>query len=151
MSKLLAHNYRYRRSYQKFPDVVNIGNLIEIQRRSYDIFLQPELDPADRENVGLQSVFNSVFPIEDFSGRASLQFVSYELETPKYDVDECRERGMTFAAPIKVVVRLVVWDVDDETGTQSIRDVKEQEVYFGEERDVHRERHGAGGGVPASS
>ena len=131
MSKLLAHNYRYRRSYQKFPDVVNIGNLIEIQRRSYDIFLQPELDPADRENVGLQSVFNSVFPIEDFSGRASLQFVSYELETPKYDVDECREGGMTFAAPIKVTVRLVVWNINEDQ-TRHVSNIKEQPVYFGE-------------------
>jgi DNA-directed RNA polymerase subunit beta len=132
MSKLLAHNYRFRRSYQKYPEVVNIGNLIEIQRRSYDVFLQPDADPAERENVGLQSVFNSVFPIEDFSGRASLQFVSFELETPKYDVDECRERGMTFAAPIKVTVRLVVWNVDDEKGTRTVSNIKEQPVYFGE-------------------
>jgi DNA-directed RNA polymerase subunit beta len=132
MTKLLANNYRFRRTYLKFPEVVNIGNLIEIQRRSYDLFLQPECDPADRENVGLQGVFNSVFPIEDFSGRASLQFVCFELEQPKYDVDECRERGMTFSAPIKVTVRLVVWNIDDEKGTRTIANIKEQPVYFGE-------------------
>ncbi len=132
MSKLLANNYRYRRSFQKVPSVVNIGNLIEIQRQSYDLFLQPEVPPLEREPYGLQGVFQSVFPIEDFSGRASLQFRSYELETPKYDVDECRERGMTFSAPIKVTVRLVVWDIDEETGAKSVANVKEHAVYFGE-------------------
>ena len=132
MSKLLAHNYRYRRSFQKFPNVVDVGNLIEIQRRSYDLFLQPQRVPEDRQSEGLQGVFQSVFPIEDFSGRASLQFVSYELEPPKYDVDECRERGMTYSAPIKVTVRLVVWDIDDEAGTRTVSNIKEQPVYFGE-------------------
>ena len=89
--------------------------------------------PIDvREEVGLQGVFKSVFPIKDFSETSSLEFVSYHLDKPKYDVDECRQRGMTFAAPIKVVIRLVVWDTNEETGYQSIRDVKEQEVYFGE-------------------
>src|SRR5437763_1113118 len=84
-----------------------------------------------REDVGLQGVFKSVFPIKDFSETSSLEFVSYTLDKPKYDVDECRQRGMTFAAPIKVIVRLVVWDTNEETGSQSIRDVKEQEVLFG--------------------
>jgi DNA-directed RNA polymerase subunit beta len=132
MSKLLANNYRYRRSFQKTPSVVDISNLIEIQKTSYDLFLQPEVAPGDREMVGLQAVFHGVFPIEDFSGRASLQFVSFELEPPKYDVDECRERGMTFSAPIKVVVRLVVWNVDEEDGSRSVSNIKEQPVYFGE-------------------
>jgi DNA-directed RNA polymerase subunit beta len=132
MSKLLASNYRFRRSYQKHPSVVDISNLIEIQKDSYDKFLQPETPAEDRENMGLQAVFNSVFPIEDFGGSASLQFVSYELEEPKYDVEECRERGMTFSAPIKVVVRLVVWQVDEATGQRSVANIKEQPVYFGE-------------------
>jgi DNA-directed RNA polymerase subunit beta len=131
MSKLLANNYRYRRTFQKFRSVINVGNLIEIQKRSYSNFLQPEGDPHDRESEGLQGVFLSVFPIDDFSGRASLQFVSYELEPPKYDVDECRERGMTFSAPIKVTVRLIVWNVDDENG-RTVSNIKEQPVYFGE-------------------
>jgi DNA-directed RNA polymerase subunit beta len=121
MSKLLANNYRYRRSFSKTPTVLEVSNLIEIQKRSYDAFLQPYTAPEDREEIGLQAVFKRVFPIEDFSARASLQFVSYELEEPKYDVDECRERGMTFSAPIKVTVRLVVWDVDSEAQTRTCR------------------------------
>ena len=100
MSKLLANNYRYRSSYMKFPTVLRVQNLIEIQRRSYNAFLQPEVVAEERLDAGLQAVFKSVFPIQDFSGHASLQFVSYELEKPKYDVDECRERGMTFSAPM---------------------------------------------------
>ncbi|MEQ1564068.1 MAG: DNA-directed RNA polymerase subunit beta [Myxococcota bacterium] len=132
MSRLLANNYRYRRTYSKIPTVIEVSNLIEIQKRSYDLFLQPEKQPEDRKDVGLQAVFKRVFPIEDFGGRASLQFVSFELEPAKYDVDECRERGMTFSAPIKVTVRLVVWDVDSETGTRKVANIKEQPVYFGE-------------------
>jgi len=132
MSQLLANNFRYRSSYAKTPTVLEVENLIEIQRRSYDQFLQPDVPPEDRQDIGLQAVFKSVFPIQDFSGHASLQFVSYELEVPKYDVDECRERGMTYSAPIKVVVRLVVWDVDSETDTRTVSNIKEQPVYFGE-------------------
>ena len=98
----------------------------------YEKFLQADVAPEKREDVGLQGVFKSVFPIRDFNETSSLEFVSYHLEKPKYDVDECHQRGMTYSAPIKVVVRLVVWDKDEETGAQSIRDVKEQEVYFGE-------------------
>jgi len=132
MSRLLANNYRYRRTFAKTPTVLEVSNLIEIQKNSYDLFLQPETPADDRAEQGLQAVFKSVFPIEDFSNRASLQFVSYELEQPKYDVDECRERGMTFSAPIKVVVRLVVWDVDSENDTRTVSNIKEQPVYFGE-------------------
>ena len=132
MSRLLANNYRYRRTFSKIPTVLDVSNLIEIQKNSYDIFLQPETTPADRTDVGLQAVFKSVFPIDDFSGRASLQYVSYELEQPKYDVDECRERGMTFSAPIKVIVRLVVWDVDAENDVRTVSHIKVQPVYFGE-------------------
>ncbi|MCO4746325.1 MAG: DNA-directed RNA polymerase subunit beta [Proteobacteria bacterium] len=132
MSQLLANNFKYRSSYSKTPPVIEVGNLIEIQRRSYEAFLQPDVPEAERKEQGLQSVFRSVFPIQDFSGRASLQYVSYELEPAKYDVDECRERGMTFSAPIKVVVRLIVWDIDEETETRTISNIKEQPVYFGE-------------------
>jgi DNA-directed RNA polymerase subunit beta len=114
------------------PSVIPVSNLIEIQKTSYDHFLQPEIEPSAREDQGLQTVFKGVFPIEDFSGRASLQFVSYELDEPNYDVDECRERGMTFSAPIKVTVRLVVWDVDPEANTRTVSNIKEQPVYFGE-------------------
>src|SRR6202048_3122330 len=88
--------------------------------------------PEQRGSVGLQEVFKSVFPIRDFSERAQLEFVRYELETPKYEVDECQQRGITFAAPLKVTLRLVVWDVDEDTGSRSIRDIKEQDVYMGD-------------------
>ena len=132
MSQILANNYRFRPSFARTKSVIDVRNLIEIQKTSYDAFLQPTTAGPDRADVGLQAVFKGVFPIEDFSNRASLQFVSYELEQPKYDVEECRERGMTFSAPIKVTVRLVVWDVDPETNARSISNIKEQPVYFGE-------------------
>ena len=132
MASAIQNNFRVRKSFAKLAKVIDIPNLIDIQKRSYDKFLQLNIPHADREDTGLQGVFKSVFPIKDFSETSSLDFVSYNLEKPKYDVDECRARGMTFAAPIKVVIRLVVWDVNEETGVQSIRDMKEQEVYFGE-------------------
>ena len=131
-TSLLANNARFRRSFQKVEKVIDVHNLIEIQKKSYGDFLQADVDVSKRETKGLQAVFNSVFPIEDFNQTASLQFVSYTFEKPKYEVDECRQRGMTYAAPLKVTVRLVVWDVDEETEAQNIRDIKEQEVYFGE-------------------
>src|SRR5712672_888961 len=131
-SPVIQNNFRARKSFAKIGKVIDIPNLIDIQKRSYDKFLQIDTALDKREDIGLQGVFKSVFPIKDFSETSSLEFVSYNLEKPKYDVDECRARGMTFAAPIKVVIRLVVWDVNEETGVQSIRDVKEQEVYLGE-------------------
>lgn len=112
MAELLANNFRYRRSFAKSLPAVEVDNLIRIQRDSYEKFLQLSVPAADREPIGLQGVFKSVFPIQDYSNRASFQFVGYDLETPKYDVEECRERGMTYSAPLKVTVRLVVWDVD---------------------------------------
>ncbi len=132
MPSLLANNYRTRKNFGKVPAIIEIENLIEIQQQSYRDFLQADVDPSERRDVGLQAVFKSVFPIKDFNQTASLEFVSYSLEPPKYDVEECHQRDMTYAAPLKVTVRLVVWDVDAETESQSIRDVKEQEVYFGE-------------------
>jgi DNA-directed RNA polymerase subunit beta len=132
MASQIQKNFRARKTFAKLKQVIEIPNLIDIQKRSYDKFLQIDVPLDKREDIGLQGVFKSVFPIKDFSETSSLEFVSYNLEKPKYDVDECRARGMTFAAPIKVVIRLVVWDVNEETGVQSIRDVKEQEVYFGE-------------------
>jgi DNA-directed RNA polymerase subunit beta len=131
-TSLLANNARFRRSFEKIQKAIGVDNLIEIQKRSYGAFLQSDIDPGQRANRGLQAVFNSVFPIQDFNQTASLQFVSYTFEKPKYEVDECRQRGMTYSAPLKVTVRLVVWDVDEETESQNIRDIKEQEVYFGE-------------------
>jgi DNA-directed RNA polymerase subunit beta len=132
MASAIQRNFRARKSFAKLKQVIEIPNLIDIQKRSYDKFLQIDVPHEKRDDIGLQGVFKSVFPIKDFSKTSELAFVSYNLEKPKYDVDECRARGMTFAAPIKVVIRLVVWDVNEETGVNSIRDVKEQEVYFGE-------------------
>src|SRR5438445_2503618 len=132
MASVIQNNFRVRKSFAKISKVIEIPNLINIQKQSYEKFLQADVLPEKREDIGLQGVFKSVVPIKDFSETSSLEFVSYNLEKPKYDVDECRARGMTYAAPIKVVIRLVVWDVNEETGVQSIRDVKEQEVYFGE-------------------
>src|SRR5580658_1206233 len=132
MASTIQNNFRIRRNFAKISKIIDIPNLIDIQKYSYEKFLQADIPPEKREDVGLQGVFKSVFPIKDFNEQSSLEFVSYHLEKPKYDVDECHQRGMTYSAPIKVVVRLVVWDKDEETGAQSIRDVKEQEVYFGE-------------------
>jgi DNA-directed RNA polymerase subunit beta len=123
---------RIRKNFGRIPEVAPMPNLIEVQRSSYDHFLQMGVMPEDRGNVGLQEVFKSVFPIRDFSERAQLEFVRYELETPKYDTDECQQRGITYAAPLKVTLRLVVWDVDEDTGSRSIRDIKEQDVYMGD-------------------
>jgi DNA-directed RNA polymerase subunit beta len=123
---------RIRRNFGKIAEITRMPNLIEVQKTSYDQFLQFGVSLADRTNTGLQEVFSSVFPIQDFSERAELQFVRYELEEPKYDVDECQQRGMTYAAPLKVTLRLVVWDIDEDTGARSIRDIKEQDVYMGD-------------------
>jgi DNA-directed RNA polymerase subunit beta len=132
MASLFSENRRIRKEFSRIATPVEIPNLIELQRKSYDKFLQTDIPPHKRESIGLQAVFKSVFPIEDFNKTASLEFESYTLERPKYDVGECRQRGMTFAAPLKITVRLVVYDVDEEAGTRNIRDIKEQEVYMGE-------------------
>ncbi|MGZ6417668.1 MAG: DNA-directed RNA polymerase subunit beta, partial [Pseudobdellovibrio sp.] len=129
---ITASNLRIRKSFAKNKQVIEIPNLIELQKRSYEAFLQKESDPDRRGVEGLNGVFKSVFPIADFNNTSSLEFVSYTLEPAKYDVDECRQRGMTYAAPIKVTLRLIVFDIDEETEARSIRDVKEQEVYLGE-------------------
>ena len=123
---------RIRKTFGRIPEVAPMPNLIDIQKQSYDKFLQADITPEQREDVGLQGVFKSVFPIKDFSERAELQFVKYELEDPKYDVDECQQRGINYAAPLKVTLRLVVWDIDEDTGSRSIHDIKEQDVYMGD-------------------
>ena len=128
----VPNNLRLRRSFGRIKKIIDLPNLIAIQKRSYDEFLQAEVAPESRVDQGLQAVFKSVFPIKDFNETASLEFVSFALSAPKYDVEECRQRGMTFAAPLKVTVQLVIWDVEPESGVRSIKNVKEQEVYFGE-------------------
>ncbi len=131
-SPVTASNLRLRKSFSKNSIVIDIPNLILLQKKSYEEFLQKDVDPERRTDFGLQSVFQSVFPISDFNKTSSLEFVNYTLEPPKYDVDECRQRGMTFASPLKVTLRLIVFEIDEVTEARSIRDVKEQEVYLGE-------------------
>src|ERR1700679_1401060 len=130
-SPVIQNNFRVRKNYAKITKIIDIPNLIDIQKQSYEKFLQKDIPADQREDVGLQGVFKSVFPIKDFSETSSLEFVSYNLEKPKYDVDECRQRGMTFAAPIKVTTQLMIYDTRDG-GERIVRDIKEQEVYFGE-------------------
>ncbi|RJF82005.1 DNA-directed RNA polymerase subunit beta [Azospirillum cavernae] len=132
MAKSFTGRKRVRKSFGRIPEVTQMPNLIEVQRSSYDHFLQMDIAPEKRANLGLQEVFKSVFPIKDFSDRAVLDFVKYELEQPKYDVEECQQRGMTFAAPLKVTLRLSVFDIEEDTGLRSIRDIKEQDVYMGD-------------------
>jgi DNA-directed RNA polymerase subunit beta len=134
MAESIARSFtgrkRIRKTFGRIPEVIEMPNLIEVQRSSYEKFLQMETRPEARIIAGLEEVFRSVFPIRDFSDRAELDFVRYELEPPKYDVDECQQRGMNYAAPLKVTLRLSVFDVDEETGLRSIRDIKEQDVYM---------------------
>ena len=121
---------RIRKSYGKIREVAEMPNLIEVQRQSYEAFLQAEIDLNTRRMQGLQEVFTTVFPIKDFSDKAEIDYVKYELEEPKYDTDECQQRGMTYAAPLRVTLRLSVFDVDEDSGLRSIRDIKEQDVYM---------------------
>ncbi|CUB01066.1 DNA-directed RNA polymerase subunit beta [Pannonibacter indicus] len=123
---------RVRKFFGSIRDVTEMPNLIEVQKASYDQFLQVEEPKGGRPDEGLQAVFNSVFPISDFAGTALLEFVKFEFEQPKYDVEECRQRSMTYAAPLKVTLRLIVFDVDEDTGAKSVKDIKEQDVYMGD-------------------
>jgi DNA-directed RNA polymerase subunit beta len=125
-------NFRIRQSFGKIAKIIDVPNLIDIQKKSYEKFLQSDIPTHEREDIGLQGVFRSVFPIRDFNGASELVFVAYTLERPKYDVDECRQRGMTFAAPIKVTIQLIIYDTAGEGTDRAVRDIKEQEVYFGE-------------------
>ena len=131
MPPVVQTNFRVRKNLGRVQRIIDVPNLIDIQKSSYDKFLQMNVPPHERDEVGLQAVFRSVFPIKDFNGTSELVFVSYNLEPPKYDVEECRQRGMTFSAPIKVTNQLMIYDTRDG-GERIVRDIKEQEVYFGE-------------------
>src|SRR5213594_2773979 len=124
----VPNNLRFRRTFGRIKKIIDIPNLIEIQKRSYEEFLQKGVAPEVRKDQGLQAVFKSVFPIKDFNETASLEFVSYTLSEPKYDVEECHQRGMTYAAPLKVTVQLVIWDVDPDSGVRSIKNVTERVI-----------------------
>src|SRR3990172_7964334 len=128
----LINGHLLRKDYSRIGKVVNIPDLIEVQKKSFKEFLQLDAKPEDRKNSGLNAVFKGLFPVKDFGANASLDFVKYLLLASKYTVEECIEKGLTFAAPMKILVRLTVWDTDPSTGAQSVRDIKEQEVYFGE-------------------
>ncbi len=123
---------RIRKFFGHIPEVAQMPNLIEVQKRSYDAFLLRELQADARPDEGLEGVFRSVFPISDFSETATLEFVRYEFDEPKYDTEECQQRGLTYSAPLKVTLRLIVFDVDEDTGAKSVLDIKEQDVYMGD-------------------
>src|SRR6201995_5189450 len=123
---------RLRKYFGKIVEVAQMPNLIEVQKTSYDQFLQVAKPETGRNDEGLQAVFSSVFPIKDFSESSLLEYVDYHFEDPKYDVEECQQRSMTYAAPLKVTLRLIVFDVDQETGAKSVKDIKEQDVYMGD-------------------
>ena len=123
---------RVRKFFGDIPEVTEMPNLIEVQKASYDQFLMISEPEGGRADEGLQAVFDSVFPISDFSGASMLEFVSYEFEPPKFDVDECRQRDLTYSVPLKVILRLIVFDIDEDTGAKSIKDIKEQDVYMGD-------------------
>ncbi|MFV0366859.1 MAG: DNA-directed RNA polymerase subunit beta, partial [Hyphomicrobiaceae bacterium] len=133
MAEMINGRKRIRKRFGKIREVAAMPNLIEVQKSSYDDFLMVKEPPGGRPNdQGIQAVFKSVFPISDFSGKSTLEFVGYEFEPPKYDVDECMQRDMTYSAPLKVKLRLIVFDINEETGSKSVKDVKEQDVYMGD-------------------
>ncbi len=123
---------RLRKYYGKIREVLEMPNLIEVQKSSYDLFLRSGDMPDPMDGEGIKGVFQSVFPIKDFNETAVLEFVKYELEKPKYDVEECQQRDMTYSAPLKVTLRLIVFDVDEDTGAKSVKDIKEQDVFMGD-------------------
>jgi DNA-directed RNA polymerase subunit beta len=132
MAQSFTGKKRIRMSFGRIPEAVRMPNLIEVQRSSYEQFLQRDVRPGQRRDEGVEAVFKSVFPIKDFNERAMLEYVSYEFEEPKYDVEECIQRDMTYAAPLKVKLRLIVWETDEETQARSVKDIKEQDVYMGD-------------------
>ncbi|MCU0577650.1 MAG: DNA-directed RNA polymerase subunit beta [Desulfobacterota bacterium] len=132
IESILLNPQLRRKNFGKRQTTLEIPDLVELPKSSYSTFLQKDVPPEKRKNIGLQQVFRSVFPIKDFNEDASLEFVEYRLGESKYDMDECLQKGLTYSAPVNLKVRLVVYDRDEESGTQSIRDIKEQEVYFGE-------------------
>lgn len=132
MTQTFNGRKRVRKYFGSIRDVAAMPNLIEVQKASYDQFLQVGKPEDGRVDEGLEAVFKSVFPISDFAGNSLLEFVDYEFEAPKYDVDECRQRDMTYAAPLKLTLRLIVFDVDEDTGAKSVKDIKEQDVYMGD-------------------
>ena len=154
MAQSFLGQKRLRKYYGKIREVLEMPNLIEVQKSSYDLFLRSGDADLPTDGEGIKGVFQSVFPIKDFNETSVLEFVKYDLEKPKYDVEECMQRDMTYSAPLKVTLRLIVFDVDEDTGAKSVKDIKEQDVFMGDmplmtpNGDVHRERHRACDRVP---
>ncbi|MFT5158792.1 MAG: DNA-directed RNA polymerase subunit beta [Paracoccaceae bacterium] len=123
---------RIRKHYGKIREILDMPNLIQVQKNSYKLFLDSGDQPQPLDGEGIKGVFQSVFPIKDFNETAILEFVKYELEKPKYDVEECQQRDMTYSAPLKVTLRLIVFDIDEDTGAKSVKDIKEQDVFMGD-------------------
>ena len=132
MAQSFLGQKRLRTYYGKIREVLEMPNLIEVQKSSYDLFLRSGDEPQPMEGEGINGVFQSVFPIKDFNETSVLEFVKYDLEKPKYDVEECMQRDMTYAAPLKVTLRLIVFDFDEDTGAKSVKDIKEQDVFMGD-------------------
>ena len=132
MVQTFSGQKRIRKHYGKIREVLEMPNLIEVQKSSYDLFLRSGDQETHTDGAGIQGVFQSVFPIKDFNETAVLEYVKYELEKPKYDVEECQQRDMTYSAPLKVTLRLIVFDVDEDTGARSVKDIKEQDVFMGD-------------------
>ncbi|MBF9045312.1 DNA-directed RNA polymerase subunit beta [Rhodobacterales bacterium HKCCE4037] len=132
MAQTYAGQKRIRKFYGKIEEVLAMPNLIEVQKSSYDLFLKSGDQPDPSDGEGIKGVFQSVFPIKDFNETAILEFVKYELEQPKFDVEECQQRDLTYAAPLKVTLRLIVFDIDEDTGAKSVKDIKEQDVFMGD-------------------
>ncbi|HEY9037858.1 MAG TPA: DNA-directed RNA polymerase subunit beta [Roseovarius sp.] len=123
---------RLRKYFGKIREVLEMPNLIEVQKSSYDLFLRSGEQSVPTDGEGIKGVFQSVFPISDFNETSVIEFVSYDLEKPKYDVEECMQRDMTYSAPLKVTLRLIVFDIDEDTGAKSVKDIKEQDVFMGD-------------------
>jgi DNA-directed RNA polymerase subunit beta len=132
MSQTVMGRKRVRKFFGNLAEVTQMPNLIEVQKASYEHFLQVKVPEGGREEVGIQAVFKSVFPISDFSGQSTIEFVSYDFDPPKYDVEECQQRGMTYSAPLRVTLRLIVFEIDPDTEAKSVKDIKEQDVYMGD-------------------
>ena len=128
----LANRHRIRHSFGKINSPINVPHLLQIQLDSYEKFLQRDIQPDQRKNEGLEAVFRSVFPISDFSGSSTLEYVHYRLGEPKYSVEDCRIRGVTYAVPIRAALRLIIWEKDEPSDVRHIRDIKEQDIYLGE-------------------
>ncbi len=132
MAQTFLGQKRLRKYFGKIREVLEMPNLIEVQKSSYDLFLNSGDQPQPLDGEGIKGVFQSVFPIKDFHETSVLEFVDYELEEPKYDVEECQQRDMTYSAPLKVKLRLIVFDIDEDTGARSVKDIKEQDVFMGD-------------------